>query len=354
MFKLWYEDVPFHAKELHDRRLRLLYKDRYDFRKNVIDWDYQWTIRPAASIIHIRQYREWRNTGIAFEFGDQRYSHPNRTMASYAEGKERGRSALRRGLWVDIVCSPYLSLGIHCDTPNDHAKLLFEIHNKDSGSEQHRHHAVEIAVYNILSFFYEIENGKRYRMQRAHDLFSGLGEEEQRELERANEEEEEEEEERTNKKEENKNENENEKKEKRRIGTPTDGAAEDKPFTPVEIREIDSDDDPESEDEAEQQPSEAPKPEKADEEEENKEKEKEKSQKQKKPRKTQRKRHPKKSLLQRHEHWSVQGTSWRYWRASRSTSCANPLATCWHGLNSVRRALRFCLSLGLFCPSHEE
>lgn len=38
-----------------------------------------------ASVIHIRQYRDWRNTGIAFEFGDQTYTEPNRTMASYTQ-----------------------------------------------------------------------------------------------------------------------------------------------------------------------------------------------------------------------------------------------------------------------------
>lgn len=38
-----------------------------------------------ASVIHIRQYRDWRNTGIAFEFGDQTYTEPNRSMASYTE-----------------------------------------------------------------------------------------------------------------------------------------------------------------------------------------------------------------------------------------------------------------------------
>lgn len=38
-----------------------------------------------ASVIHIRQYKEWRNSGIAFEFGDQSYTEPNRTMAAYTE-----------------------------------------------------------------------------------------------------------------------------------------------------------------------------------------------------------------------------------------------------------------------------
>ena len=47
----------------------VLYGDRYDFRNNVVDWDYQWSLKPAGSVVHIRQYRTWRNKGIAFEFG---------------------------------------------------------------------------------------------------------------------------------------------------------------------------------------------------------------------------------------------------------------------------------------------
>ena len=34
----------------------------------------------------IIQYKEWCNSGIAFEFGDQSYTEPNRSMMSYAEG----------------------------------------------------------------------------------------------------------------------------------------------------------------------------------------------------------------------------------------------------------------------------
>ena len=49
VFKSWDTSVPFNAQELHDRRLRVLYKDRYDFRKNVIDWDYQWACPSAAA-----------------------------------------------------------------------------------------------------------------------------------------------------------------------------------------------------------------------------------------------------------------------------------------------------------------
>ena len=44
---------------------------------------------------------------------------------SYAEGKEKGRSMMRRGYWCDIVCSPFVPVGLDCETPNDHAEELF-------------------------------------------------------------------------------------------------------------------------------------------------------------------------------------------------------------------------------------
>jgi hypothetical protein len=63
-----------------------LYGDRYDSRKALADGNYHSNIRAKASIIHIKLYKEWCQTGIAFEFGDQTYTEPNRTMMAYAEG----------------------------------------------------------------------------------------------------------------------------------------------------------------------------------------------------------------------------------------------------------------------------
>ena len=40
-----------------------------------------------AGSVHWTQYRDWRNTGVAFEFGDQRYEAPNRSLASFADGR---------------------------------------------------------------------------------------------------------------------------------------------------------------------------------------------------------------------------------------------------------------------------
>ena len=42
----------------------------------------QTAIRPHASIVHSKQYKRWRTDAIAFEFGDQTYTLPNRTLAS--------------------------------------------------------------------------------------------------------------------------------------------------------------------------------------------------------------------------------------------------------------------------------
>lgn len=69
-----------------DHRKRGLYEERYDTRNSLFDWDYHSAIKSRASIIHIKQFKTWRDTGIAFEFGDQEYTETNRSMVSYAEG----------------------------------------------------------------------------------------------------------------------------------------------------------------------------------------------------------------------------------------------------------------------------
>jgi dynein assembly factor 3 len=97
---------------------------------------------------------------------------------------------LCRGLWTDIIVSPYISFGVHCEKPNKFAEGLFEVHNKGTGVEQNRHvrtdsirftthmwlptillfsceqNTAEVAVYNVLSYLYEIETGKLYQMEK--------------------------------------------------------------------------------------------------------------------------------------------------------------------------------------------
>jgi len=195
--------------QLRDQRLRGLYEERYDSKHAAADWDFHYHFgKNIAKIIHIKIFREWRcggtartrplregetpppitPPGIAFEFGDQVYTHNNATMLSYVEGRvnkgqEKGMAKEILGFWGDVAGSPYFSFGIDTADPKgallaEEKKLInciFEILNKDSGTEQHRHHAVEVSLYNILAMLYEIESGAPYRMRKAHDLYSGLG-----------------------------------------------------------------------------------------------------------------------------------------------------------------------------------
>lgn len=50
---------------------------------------------------------------------------------------------------------------------------------QNTGTEQHRHHAVEIALYNMFSILMEMETTKEYKMTKANDIYSGLGKEAQ-------------------------------------------------------------------------------------------------------------------------------------------------------------------------------
>lgn len=185
VFKSYLRQDDFDMLTLRDHRLRGHYQERYDNRKSLGDWDYQYSIKDSASIIHIKLFREWRESGIAFEFGDQTYDEGNRTMATYVEGKlkeglEKGHHKEIKGFWGDIVGSPYYGFGIDADTrtpANNEAEGLFEIMNKNSGSEQHRHHACEVAVFNLFCMLWEAETGDPYHMTKKNDIYSGLGKE---------------------------------------------------------------------------------------------------------------------------------------------------------------------------------
>jgi dynein assembly factor 3, axonemal len=129
--------VVFDMSSLIDHRRRGLYEDRYDSRAAINDWDYHAAFKKKASIVHIKQYRHWRETGIAFEFGDQQYTEPNKSLMSFTEGtmktgRDKGIKKEIKGFWGDIVVSPYVGVGIDCAVPTKLAEGLFEVHNKVS------------------------------------------------------------------------------------------------------------------------------------------------------------------------------------------------------------------------------
>jgi len=52
VFKTWLEDVECDMLAWREKRLRQYYEDRYDYRKNLIDWDYSMSVKDWAEIIH--------------------------------------------------------------------------------------------------------------------------------------------------------------------------------------------------------------------------------------------------------------------------------------------------------------
>lgn len=49
--------------------------------------------------------------------------------------------------------------------------------DQNSGTEQHRHHTCEVAVYNLFCILWEAETGEQYLMTKKNDIYSGLGKE---------------------------------------------------------------------------------------------------------------------------------------------------------------------------------
>lgn len=112
--KLNIEKVDFDIVKLRDQRLRYMFKQRYDYRANLVDWDYSMLLTEYAPIIHFYHYKQWRLTGLAFEQRFSTYTQPNRTLASYVPGKKKQQrtSCVVRGYWGDMIISPYIAMGI--------------------------------------------------------------------------------------------------------------------------------------------------------------------------------------------------------------------------------------------------
>lgn len=159
IFKGWLKDVPFDIEALRDQRCRGYYRERYDYRKNLMDFDYQNYIKPKAGIINWFHYKEFGFTGVAFETRLASYSNPNRSLASYTEGvdSKKGTTVQVRGFWGDIINSPYHAFGITAD-PEDRARLF-----KISGS-MYRHHETDVAEFGLSALISEMETGDRVHL----------------------------------------------------------------------------------------------------------------------------------------------------------------------------------------------
>ena len=169
--------------DLWNRRIRSTLGSRYDSRTGVFDWDYRSGLeKQGAGIVHVKQYRQWRETGVAFEFvGDssnEERSHPNLSFATFTEGylkagKDQGHKKEVRGFWGDTAVGPYVSLGLDAQNAAVNDVLLAKV-DKGTGTERYRHNATVVAAYNLIKDLWCLETGTKYDLPNKNDIYSGL------------------------------------------------------------------------------------------------------------------------------------------------------------------------------------
>uniref|UniRef100_A0A8C0KYX9 Dynein axonemal assembly factor 3 n=1 Tax=Canis lupus dingo TaxID=286419 RepID=A0A8C0KYX9_CANLU len=121
VFRFWAggekEPEAFPMSRFWDSRLRHYLGSRYDARHGVSDWDLHMKLHDrGARVIHTREFRRWRDTGVAFELRDSSAYHvPNRTLASGRFLSHHGERIAARGYWGDIATGPFVAFGIETD-----------------------------------------------------------------------------------------------------------------------------------------------------------------------------------------------------------------------------------------------
>ncbi|KAF6252475.1 hypothetical protein COO60DRAFT_1672301 [Scenedesmus sp. NREL 46B-D3] len=160
-FQRYRHKANFDMAKAWDGRCRKWYADRYDFKTNMVDWDYHMRLSPrgtpfldaaVGSIVHFQHFRHWRLTGLAHELRDSAYTAANSSMLSTAHGRSKeykdrqlrdvGRSVSAYGFWGDVLNGPYHAFGTLADDPR-----LFKVTNK-----QFVHTSVDVAEHNLLGF----------------------------------------------------------------------------------------------------------------------------------------------------------------------------------------------------------
>ena len=158
IFSSYDSKYPYDIEKYRNDRVRYCMKDRYDYRKNLYDWDYNMNIQNFAPIIRLRYYIYWRENGIAFVMRINQYKFPNRTLACYIEGKKKEGhdSCMVRGFWGDIVNSPYLGYGLELETRDE--ITYFYANNKID----YLRDSQDVTEYNLVKFLLRMDHNEIY------------------------------------------------------------------------------------------------------------------------------------------------------------------------------------------------
>ncbi|GFN87298.1 dynein assembly factor 3, axonemal-like [Plakobranchus ocellatus] len=157
------EKTPFDIAKCWDLRLRQQLNVRYDSMKNVFDWDYNMElIERGGSIVHMQQYKHWRQFGVAFQIREGTYDVPNRTLASATVFKMNGERFPRRGFWGDMIVSPFIAFGVETEEKSFYKKQ----------NNQHIKTAEDVSEFNINSLFHELATNEKYELPKVDDAKS--------------------------------------------------------------------------------------------------------------------------------------------------------------------------------------
>lgn len=150
----YYNSHPFDIEQMWDQRLRASIKDRYDFRKNMFDWDYNMYVKEIAPYIHIREYKQWRETGLGFEWRLTENKIPNRTFSSYIPGyqKKHKQHIEVRGFWGDILQSPYIPFGLEIWKEPEATEFFKKI------NYQLVYSCRDVSMYNVQYYIQKFED----------------------------------------------------------------------------------------------------------------------------------------------------------------------------------------------------
>ncbi|EPR64681.1 hypothetical protein TGDOM2_271315 [Toxoplasma gondii GAB2-2007-GAL-DOM2] len=161
----WHPAVQFDVDALREQRLRHCYGQRFDYKVNLMDWNYQMNLSPMVPILHWRQYKRFALTGVTFETRLADHTDPNRTLSSYTKATDtkRGQNVKVRGFWGDIVNGPFYAYG--AETRQRYRDRLFR---KVGDSQRYNSH--DIMTFNLSSILYSLEE-MRVSLRRAKAKF---------------------------------------------------------------------------------------------------------------------------------------------------------------------------------------
>jgi dynein assembly factor 3, axonemal len=148
----------FDIETLRDHRMRGHFKERYDHRRNLVDWDYNMNMKDYAPYVNQLEYRKWRLTGIGFETRLATGSIPNRTLGSFVPGKNRKTkdNILIRGFWGDIINSPYLCFGQEVWEQEARTRFFKKVNYQSVYSN------ADVSEYNVQAYIHKMEDMEMY------------------------------------------------------------------------------------------------------------------------------------------------------------------------------------------------